>query len=69
MKVTKDMMIAEVLADHEELVPIFLQHGLFCLGCAMSHGETLEEACEVHGLDLEDLLDDLNDFLGDEEEA
>ena len=61
--VTKDMIIAEVLNMDPGTIPIFLQNGLHCLGCAMSSGETIEEACMVHGLDCDDLMEQLNEFF------
>ena len=63
MKATKDMFVADVLNMDRGTIPIFFRHGLHCLGCSMSHGETLEEACAVHNLDLAQLLDDLNVYL------
>lgn len=63
MKATKDMYVADVLNLDRGTIPIFFKHGLHCLGCSMSHGETLEEACQVHSLDLEQLLSDLNNHL------
>jgi len=44
-------------------VPIFFKNGLHCLGCAMASGETIEEACMVHGIDVEKLLFELNNFF------
>lgn len=58
--INKDMYVADVLNMNENLVPVFLRHGLFCIGCSMAHGETIEEACLAHGLDLDSLIDDLN---------
>lgn len=63
MIVTKDMIISDVLNTNQGTIPIFLQNGLHCLGCAMASGETIEEACEVHGLDCDALIDELNDFF------
>ena len=60
MAITKDMIIAEVLNEHEELVPVFMNNGLHCLGCAMAHGESM-----VHGLDCDALVDALNVALGE----
>ena len=65
MVITKDMIIAEVLNEHEELVPVFMNKGLNCLGCAMAHGESIEGACMVHGLDCDALVDALNVALGE----
>ena len=63
MTVTKDMYISDVLNMNQGTIPIFLQNGLHCLGCAMSSGETIEEACAVHGLDCSILLNELNEFF------
>lgn len=65
MTITKDMIIGEVLNMNQGTIPIFLQSGLHCLGCAMASGETIEEACEVHSLDCNALLDQLNLFFQD----
>ena len=63
MMVTKDMIIAEVLMKDRTLAPIFMQHGLHCLGCAASNMETIEDAAMVHGIDLDALLKDINACL------
>ena len=65
MAITKDMIIADVLSEHEELVPVFMNSGLHCLGCAMAHGESIEGACMVHGLDCDALVNALNEALGE----
>lgn len=63
MTITKDMIISDVLNMNQGTIPIFLQNGLHCLGCAMASGETIEEACAVHGLDCDSLIMELNDFF------
>lgn len=63
MKITKDMIISDVLNLDRGTVPIFFKNGLHCLGCAMSSGETIEEACGVHGIDCDQLLWELNTFF------
>ncbi len=63
MTITKDMYISDVLNLNQGTVPIFLQNGLHCLGCAMASGESIEEACAVHGLDCDSLIDELNEFF------
>jgi len=63
MTVNKDMFISDVLNMNQGTIPIFLQNGLHCLGCAMASGETIEEACAVHGLDCDMLLNELNQFF------
>ena len=65
MTVTKNTIIAEIL-NHDPTqgcVPIFLSTGMHCLGCMASHGETVEEACMVHGVDCDGFLTQLNHFL------
>lgn len=62
-KITKDMVISEVLEMDRGTIPIFFKNGLHCLGCAMASGETLEEACAVHGIDCDTLITELNDFF------
>ncbi|WP_129599856.1 DUF1858 domain-containing protein [Anaerophilus nitritogenes] len=62
-KITKDMIIMDVLQMDRETAPIFMKHGLHCLGCPASSMESIEEAAAVHGLKLEDLMKDLNDYF------
>ncbi|NLY62205.1 MAG: DUF1858 domain-containing protein [Clostridiales bacterium] len=62
-KVSKDMTIAQVLQIDRETAPIFMQFGMHCLGCPASSGETIEQAALVHGINADDLIDALNDFL------
>lgn len=69
MEITKDMIIADVLNMDRGTVPIFFRNGLHCLGCAMSSGETIEEACAVHGLELDQLLWELNTFFSAQKKA
>lgn len=63
MQVTKDMIIADVLMKDRALAPIFMSHGLHCLGCAAANMETIGEAASVHGIDADALINDLNAFL------
>ena len=58
--ITKDMTIAQALEEDPECGPVFMQFGMHCLGCAIAHGETVEQAAEVHGIDLDELLAALN---------
>ncbi len=60
MKINKDMTIGEILQVAGEKADILLEAGMHCLGCPASQAETLEEACEVHGIDVEELLEKLN---------
>ena len=62
-KVTKDMIIADVLRMDPGTAPFFLEIGMHCLGCPASTGESVEMACAVHGVDADELVDKLNDYL------
>lgn len=62
-KITKDSLIGEVLEMDVELAKYFFEIGMHCLGCPASRGETIEEACQVHGVDCEELLAKLNEAL------
>lgn len=61
--VTKDMIIGELILIDKGIIPILMQAGMHCIGCPSSQGETLEEACMVHGMDVDELLKDINDYL------
>ena len=60
MEITKDMTIGDVLDADRTLAPYFFEMGMHCLGCPASRGETVEEACMVHGVDVDELLAKLN---------
>ncbi len=60
MAYTKDMIIGEILDKDPGLAPIFLEMGMHCLGCPASRGESLEQACMVHGQDVNSILEKLN---------
>lgn len=65
MTVTKDMTIMKIIETNEGIAPLLMQAGMHCLGCVMAHGETLEQACEVHGIDCDKLVDAINDYLAE----
>ncbi len=60
MEINKDMTIGELLEVAPEKADILLEAGMHCLGCPASQAETIEEACEVHGIDAEELIKKLN---------
>ena len=62
-KVTKDMIIADILRIDMTTAPILMAAGMHCIGCPSAQGETLEEAAIVHGLDAEHLVDRINEYL------
>ena len=64
-KITKDTIVADVLRISADTAPFFLEIGMHCLGCPSATGEILEQACAVHGVDVDELVNKLNDFLGE----
>lgn len=62
-KVTKDMIISDILKLDRGTVPILLNSGMHCLGCPSSSGESLEDACSIHGIDVDNLVNELNTYL------
>lgn len=64
-KVTKDMIIREVLELDPGCAEFLLNIGMHCLGCPSASGESLEMACRVHGADVDKLVGDLNEYLAD----
>lgn len=63
MKVTKDSIIGDILDEDQTTAEYFLEMGMHCLGCPASRGETLDQACQVHGVDVEELVENLNKHI------
>lgn len=63
MVVTKQSIIGEVLDHNVETAQFFLAIGMHCLGCPSARGESIEQACAVHGTDADELVAKINDFL------
>ena len=63
VEITKDTIIGDILDVAPQTAPIFLSIGMHCLGCPSSRGETVEEACAVHGVDTQQLLAVVNDTI------
>lgn len=63
MKITKDMKIGEVVRNHEKAAQILMSFGLGCVGCPSAQAETLEEASQVHGFDVNELVKKLNEGI------
>lgn len=68
-KVTKDMIIADLISIDKGIMVILMQEGMHCVGCPSSIGETLEEACVVHGLDCNAVLAQITEYLASKKEA
>lgn len=61
-KITAETTIFEAIQLNPKAGEILMSHGMHCLGCALAHGETVGEAAEVHGADLDQMLAELNDM-------
>ena len=59
-QINKDMTIAEAMKLKPSIIEVLLSKGMHCFGCAIAQGETIEQAAEVHGLNAEELLTELN---------
>ncbi|PWM38635.1 MAG: disulfide oxidoreductase [Clostridiales bacterium] len=62
--ITKDTIIADVLDQHPETAQLFLDIGMHCLHCPSSRGESIEQACAVHGEDPDALIEKINALIG-----
>lgn len=62
-QITKDTIIGDILDIAPQTAPLFMSIGMHCLGCPSSRGETVEQACMVHGVDVKDLLEKINALL------
>jgi len=61
--ITKDMTIKQVIDKDVNCAPVFFSFGMHCISCPVGSMETLEQASEVHGVDVEDLLEKLNEYF------
>lgn len=63
MKITKQTTMGEMLEYDMGIAYILMQSGMHCVGCPSSIGESLEQACEVHGLDADEVLQSITEYL------
>ena len=63
MAIDKDMLIGDLIQVDVSIAPILMRAGMHCLGCPASQGESLEEACMVHGIDCDTLVSQINEIL------
>ena len=66
-KISKDMTIGELIAMDTNIIGILMGAGMHCIGCPSSQGESLEEACMVHGMDCDHLVNVVNEYLASKE--
>ena len=64
-QINKDMIVADVLQLDPGTAPFFLEIGMHCLGCPSATGESVADACAVHGVDADALIARINEFLKD----
>jgi hybrid cluster-associated redox disulfide protein len=63
MTVTKNTLIGEILDHDVETARFFFEIGMHCLGCPHSRGESIEDACQVHGTNADELVAKINEYL------
>lgn len=63
MEITKQTTMGEILAYDQGIAYVLMQSGMHCVGCPSSIGESLEQACEVHGLDSDQVLQSITEYL------
>ena len=63
MEVTRETVIGDVLDYDIETAQFFMEIGMHCLGCPHSRGESIEDACSVHGTDPDELVEKINNYL------
>ena len=61
--ITKDTIIGDILDLDSTTAPFFFEMGMHCLGCPSARGETLEQACMVHGVDADELVKKINEHI------
>lgn len=62
-EVTKDTIVYDVMLNAPTTQPLFERIGMHCLGCAYATGESIEQACLVHGVDVDGFVNEVNDFI------
>ena len=62
-QVTKETLIGEALMMNMGIANILMESGMHCVGCPSAQGESIEEACMVHGMDADALIEKINSFL------
>ena len=62
-EVTKDTIISDIMMNAPETMPLFQGIGMHCMGCALATGETVEQACNAHGVEVESFIKKLNEFI------
>lgn len=67
MEITKQTTMGDMIEYDRGIAVILMEAGMHCVGCPASIGESLEEACQVHGLDSDKVLKDIQDYLANKD--
>lgn len=62
-QITSDMIIGDIIRVDQGIIPILMESGMHCVGCPSSQGESLAEACMVHGMEVGPLTESINAYL------
>lgn len=63
MQITKETVIGDILDFDSTTAPIFMEMGMHCLGCPTARGESLADACMVHGVDIDEMVEKINKHI------
>lgn len=63
MEITRETLISEIVENAPQAMPVFQSIGMHCMGCALASGENLEQACAVHGVDPDEFILTLKNYL------
>lgn len=63
VNITKEMKMGELLSIDRGVAVVLMNAGMHCIGCPSSIGESLEEACMVHGIEVDELLKNINEYF------
>ncbi|GAV25099.1 disulfide oxidoreductase [Carboxydothermus islandicus] len=69
MTITKEMTITEVVTKYPKTIPVFYKHGMGCLGCAAAQFENIEQGARAHGINIDELIADLNKVVAEQAQS
>ena len=67
--ITKDTGIIEAVQSHPEIIEVFAEYGLGCIGCMAAHFETIGQGAGAHGIDVDALIEDINKVIAEHAES
>ena len=67
--ITKDTGIIEAVQNHPEIIEVFAEYGLGCIGCMAAHFETIGQGAGAHGIDVDALIEDINKVISEHAES